>query len=276
MKWGTLAAVAAASIFAATTAGAADLPVRAPVYKAPVAIAAYNWNGWYAGLNAGGGWSESDPRTTTVFSPTGYFATTSVPAIEAAGRQHIRSSGAVAGGQLGFNWQMNAAVFGVETDFQYFGMRGSATSGAVYPCCAPTAFTIHSSVKTDWLFTARPRLGFAADRWLFYVTGGVAVTEIKTNFTFSDTFATAAESDSFSKTKVGWTAGGGVEWAMPGPWSFKLEYLHVDFGRVSGTSSNLTAFAPPVAFPTNVFTHSINLRSDIVRVGINYHFGSIY
>jgi outer membrane immunogenic protein len=247
---------------------AADLPLKAP--PVPVAAPAFSWTGWYVGLTAGGEWGHADARTSTVFSPTGYFATSSVPAIAAAGAQHVGMSGGTVGGELGYNWQFGSAVFGVETDFEYFGLKGSTTSAALYPCCAPTSFTISSNVKTDWLFTLRPRLGFAVDHWLLYATGGLAVTDLKANFLFTDTFATAAESASLSQTKTGWVAGVGAEYAFGGPWSAKVEYLHVDFGTVSVSSSNLTAFAPPIAFPTNVFTHSTNLKSDIVRAGINF------
>jgi outer membrane immunogenic protein len=260
------------SLGIASAAFAADIPAKAPVYKAPV-VAAFNWAGWYAGLNAGGAWGHSDPSTSTVFSPAGYFAATSVTAIGVAGQQRAKTSGFTGGGQLGYNWQWGNTVFGLETDFEYFRQNGSATSGAVYPCCAPTAFTINSSVTTDWLFTARPRLGWAVNNWLFYVTGGLALTELKGNFTFTDTFATALETASVSKTKAGWTVGGGVEAGLWGNWTAKVEYLYVDFGSTSATSSNLTAFAPPIAFPANVFAHSLDLRSNIVRFGLNYKFG---
>jgi outer membrane immunogenic protein len=273
MKTLMVGSIVVAALAFAGPAQAADMAVRAPAYKAPPLAPMFSWTGFYIGANAGGGWGRSDPSTTTVFSPVGYFAATSVPAIAAAGAQRINTTGATAGGQIGYNWQINQAVFGLEADFGYFGMKGSSTGGAIYPCCAPTSFTINSSVTTDWLFTARPRVGFAANNWLFYVTGGLALTQLKGNFTFADNFATAAESASLSQTKAGWTAGGGVEWAVSGPWSVKLEYLHLDFGSISGSSTNLTAFVPPVAFPANVFTHSVNLRSDIVRVGLNYRFG---
>ena len=273
MKTLMVGSIVVAALAFAGSAQAADVAARAPAYKAPPLAPMFSWTGFYVGANAGGGWGSSDPSTTTVFSPVGYFAATSVPAIATAGAQRINTTGATAGGQIGYNWQINQAVFGLEADFGYFGMKGSSTGGAIYPCCAPTSFTINSSVTTDWLFTARPRIGFAANNWLFYVTGGLALTQLKGNFTFADNFATAAESASLSQTKAGWTAGGGVEWAVSGPWSVKLEYLHLDFGSISGSSTNLTAFVPPIAFPANVFTHSVNLRSDVVRVGLNYRFG---
>jgi outer membrane immunogenic protein len=198
---------------------AADMSVKAP--PAPVAPA-FSWTGFYLGVEGGGAWGGSDPTTTTVFSPTGYFATSSVPAIANAGRQHISSHGGTFGGELGYNWQSGFAVFGVETDFSWFRLDGSTGSGAVYPCCAPTAFGIGSSVQTDWLFTFRPRVGVASDHWMLYATGGVAVTNVKAAFAFVDTFATAAESASISTTKTGWVVGVGGEYAFAQSWSVKV------------------------------------------------------
>jgi outer membrane immunogenic protein len=251
---------------------AADLPARTYT-KAPVVDPAYNWTGFYLGVNAGGTWGRSDPTTSTVFSPTGYFATTSPGAIAIAGAQRLNSSGFTGGLTAGYNWQSGNIVFGLESDFNYFGLKGSSSGTGIYPCCAPTIFTVNTSASTDWLITLRPRLGIASNNWLFYVTGGLAVANVKSNFIFTDTFATATESGSISSTKAGWTVGGGVEYALMNGWSIKGEYLHVDLGSDSVTSTNLRVFTPSIAFPANIFTHSNNLHADIVRAGLNYKFG---
>jgi outer membrane immunogenic protein len=223
----------------------------------------YSWTGIYVGLNAGGAWSDSEVSTSTVFSPT----------IAIAGAQSVKPNGFTGGGQIGYNWQASSAVLGIEADIEYFGLKGSVTGGAVYPCCAPTAFAITQSVKTDWLATFRARLGYLVKPGtLIYVTGGSAVTNLQGTFTFTDTFAAATESASFNTTKLGWTAGGGVEWTLWDGWSAKGEYLFVSFPTASVASANLAAFAPPIAFPTNVFTHSADLDANIVRVGLNYKF----
>jgi outer membrane immunogenic protein len=154
-------------------------------------------------LNAGGAWGSSDAATTTIFSNTGYFAATSPGAIAIAGAQRLNSSGFTGGLTAGYNWQSSNIVFGLESDFSYFGLKGSSSGTGIYPCCAPTGFTVNSSVSTDWLITLRPRLGMASNNWLFYVTGGLAVADVKSSFSFADTFATATESGSTSRTKVG-------------------------------------------------------------------------
>ncbi|OAF14238.1 hypothetical protein AYJ54_42505 [Bradyrhizobium centrolobii] len=255
----------------AASAQAADL--AAHYTKAPVMAPAYNWTGFYVGGNVGGQWGSADPRTSTVFSPTGYFTGSSVPAIGTVGAQHVNSSSVTGGFTAGYNWQVNSAVLGLEGDINYFGFKGSATGSALYPCCAPTAFTVSSQVSADWLATIRGRLGFlATPNWLIYATGGAAIADVKANFNFTDTFDAATESGSMRDTRVGWTAGVGGEYAVGNGWSLKAEYLYVDLGRATTTSTNLTgAFTGPS--PSNVYTHSADLKSNIVRVGVNYKFG---
>jgi outer membrane immunogenic protein len=262
----------ASLVLGAASAQAADLATH--YTKAPMMAPAYNWTGFYVGANIGGQWGSADPTTSTVFSPTGYFAASSVPAIAAVGAQNVNSSSVTGGFTAGYNWQINQAVLGFEGDINYFGFKGSATGSAVYPCCAPTAFTVSSSVSADWLATIRGRIGFlVTPTWLLYATGGAAIAEVKGNFNFTDTFAAATESAAIRDTRVGWTAGAGTEYAFGGGWSFKAEYLYVDLGRASATSNNLAAFVPAISFPTNVYTHSVDIRSNIVRVGVNYKFG---
>jgi outer membrane immunogenic protein len=257
----------------AVGASAADLPVRTYT-KAPAVVApVYNWTGFYVGLNAGGAWNRSSATTTTVFDPAGYFSATSVPAIALVGNQRINSSGFTGGLTAGYNWQVSSAVLGIESDFNYFGVKGSASGSALYPCCAPMGFTVNSALSSDWLFTLRGRAGvLVTPAFLLYGTGGLAIANVKSNFLFTDTFIwTAHESASISTTRYGWTAGVGGEYALMNGWSVKAEYLYVDLGRVSTTSTNLTDTT--TAFPTSVFTHSVDLRSNIVRVGLNYKFG---
>lgn len=262
---------AASLVLGAASVQAADL--AAHYSKAPVMAPGYSWTGFYVGANLGGQWGNADATTSTVYSPIGYFATTSVPAVNAVGAQNANSSSVTGGFSAGYNWQINHAVLGLEGDINYFGFKGSATGSAIYPGVALSAFTVSSQVSADWLATIRGRIGFlAAPTWLLYATGGAAIAEVRGNFNFTDTFAAATESAAFRDTRLGWTAGVGTEYAFGGGWSLKAEYLYVDLGRASTTSTNLAAFGG-FPFPDNVYTHSVDLRSNIVRVGVNYKFG---
>jgi outer membrane immunogenic protein len=131
---------------------------------------------------------------------------------------------------------------------------------------------VTQSISTNYEATLRARIGYATSNWLFYGTGGASFTTMTFRQTFSDTFATASETGSTQKSAIGWTLGGGVEYALPGRWTIRGEYQHMDFGRMSGNGGTLTAFTPAIAFPTNVFTNSANLKVDVVRVGFTYRF----
>jgi outer membrane immunogenic protein len=269
------------ALTAAPAAFAADMPAQAPVYtKAPVVAPAYSWSGFYAGVNAGGAWGNSSLNTSTTFDPAlGYFASSSVPAVNAVGSQKAKPNGFTGGVEAGYNWQTGSFVFGVESDFNYLGLRGHATGRGVYPCCAPAAFAINSSVNTNWLFTARPRIGVASGNWLFYATGGLAITDLNAKFTFTDNCGDVANCDSpaapnafetasFSRTKLGYTVGGGIEAGLWSNWTVKAEYLYVNFG-----TSSIKLVAPVVSGSQQPFTHSADLQANIARVGLNYRLG---
>jgi outer membrane immunogenic protein len=259
----------ASVVLGSASVQAADL--SAHYTKAPMMATAYNWTGFYVGGTVGGQWGNADPSTSTLFPVAAYFADSSVTAIGTIGAQRVNSSSVTGGFTAGYNWQVNQAVLGLEGDINYFGFKGSATGSALYPCCAPTGFTVSSSVSADWLATIRGRIGFlATPSWLLYATGGAAIAEVKGNFNFTDTFSAATESGTIRDTRVGWTAGVGTEYAVGGGWSLKAEYLYVDLGRTSITSNNLFV---GVALPAQTFTHSVDLKSNIVRVGLNYKFG---
>ena len=234
----------------------------APRYtKAPPPVAAaFSWSGFYIGLNAGGGWGD-DPVT---YIPQYSGAPAGFPAVAAAnGSPTFRPNGFTGGGQAGFNWQVSRFVFGIEADVEYLNLKSSLTTPVLnFPGVTPYFF--ETSVKQDWMATIRPRAGLAFDRFLIYVTGGVAFSEVR--FAQNLTFIAAATSvGSVSSTQTGWTAGAGFEYAFAPNWSAKFEYLHADFGSVG--------FVPIVSNTLINATSSASFRTDVARVGINYNFG---
>jgi outer membrane immunogenic protein len=220
----TAAALAMAGVIA--TASAADLarrPPPPPPTNAPAFVPAYNWSGFYAGINGGYGWGSS--------KWDGLPASFDV-------------NGGVVGGQLGYNWQFGQFVYGLEGDADWTDLRGSAnTANCGLAVC---------QTRNDFLATARGRLGFAADRWLPYVTGGLAVGNIR---------AAVPGAAGIDQTNAGWTVGGGLEFALAGNWTAKAEYLHVDLGS-AGCSA-------PCGLPGG---NNVSLTTDVVRGGINYRF----
>ena len=118
----------------------------------------------------------------------------------------------------------------------------------------------------------RPRVGVAFGHALFYGTAGGAFTNVKYTALFTDTFATAHETAAINETRPGWTAGAGGEYHFSHHLLLKGEYLWTDFGVASIPTSGLTAFTPPIPFPTNIFTHTVNMRAGLVRAGLNFRF----
>jgi outer membrane immunogenic protein len=231
-----------------------------------------DWKGFYIGANLGGAFSGSHGRTNTIFDSAGYFSDTSVPPINDAGNRHLDLNGFTGGGQIGYNARFaKTLLFGVEADFGALNLDDSVSRTGEYPCCAGTFFTVNQHVSTDWLFTARPRIGVTMGKALIYGTAGLAVTKVKYNQLFTDTFDSALEFGSSSANKTGWTAGGGVEFKLASHWSAKGEYLYAGFGDESHSSTNLST-ATLGTFPTNVFTQKVDLHSNIFRVGLNYRF----
>jgi outer membrane immunogenic protein len=287
MNWRTIALpglVVVATFGCKQNASAADLPTQGLVYKtAPVSE---GWTGFYVGANLGGAWGTSSSQTTTVGTTGSYVVSNDVATFDAAGVQHARSSGFFTGGaQLGYNWQLGAmGLVGIEADFQSLSTKGSASSAAVHPTFTPAAFTISSSVSTDWLATLRGRAGIIAGRdWLVYGTGGMAIGQVRASWGFSDTCPflavcgglfipgpSAAEAASASATKVGWTAGAGLETRLTPNWSVKAEYLYVNLGAISATG--LISNAAFYGATANIISHSVSVSDHIGRAGLNYHF----
>lgn len=217
-----LMAATAFSTMAATSVYAADLPRKAygPITPAPV----MTWTGFYVGVNAGYGWAKVDNTTTN-------------------GGSNI--NGFVGGGQIGYNWQINSIVLGVEGDFQ-----GSLQKKSEDFSILGTTFTVEQ--KIPWFATARGRLGYAMGPWMLYATGGAAWVNYK--LTVSALGASAND----DVTKTAWTVGGGVEWMFIPNWSAKLEYLYFDTGNTTATLFGVT-------FDTRA-------KENLVRLGVNYHF----
>ena len=260
--------------------------IRAPGTTAGPEAATYNWTGAYVGFNTGAAQGAHRTSKTTTPSPTYLFSPADVAAVNAAGQQQIARSGFTGGIQAGYNWQFGRALLGVEAELNYLHMGGATTSSAVrYP--VGSGFTVggfplnqfiaYSYADADWLVTLRPRIGLTANNWLFYATGGLALTHLKGELLFADGNAAgdltgAAQEADVSTWKAGTTIGGGVETAISDRLRFKAEYSFVDFPTVQPheTSSNFaTFFTPPVS---QTFAQSMKLQMHLFRVGLNYSF----
>ncbi len=178
------------------------------------------------------------------------------------------------GGQVGCDWQSRSLVFGVEGDVNWSGLNRSVFTSfpAIDPLSLPglTGFALRNETinqSVDWFATLRGRAGFAANTTLFYMTGGVAFGKVKSSLTIFAPAALATWAGSTSETRVGWTAGAGIQHSFSPNWSAKLEYLYVDLGS-STAHATLTGFGLNV----NHFDADLRTRFNVVRAGLNYHF----
>jgi opacity protein-like surface antigen len=262
VKTGLLASATIVAFFGAGWAHATD--VAKPISDS----SQYSWTGFYAGVAAGGAWGQYDPQTSTVGD--GYMNATQAAAVTAAGAQTIKPTGFVAGIEGGYNWQIGNLLFGLETDLEGVQLEGATNSGDVlYPGTRLSRFTVTSYGNTDWLFTARPRIGFVApNHWLFFATGGLALTQLESDFSFIDNRGTL-ESGRLNAVTLGYAVGGGVEAPLTGRLSLKVDYFFVDFPNTPGS---VTANSLTMSFPGQVFSHSSDFKADIVRGGLNYRF----
>jgi outer membrane immunogenic protein len=243
MKKSILGLVGIATLIAGP-AMAADMGV--PLLKAPPApvAVAFSWTGFYLGGNLGAGWSNGNV-TDTLFG-VNWSANNNTATF-------------VGGGQVGFNYQFNSIVIGVEGDFDWFANNNNSATVSAF------GTTVTGSNNGRWVTTLTGRLGYAWDHLLLYGKGGgawvgsnnIAVTNVATG---------ASVAFNNNNTNTGWTAGAGIEWAFANNWTARVEYDYVGLNDISLTV--------PAGFPVvagDVFTtHNRNIQ--MVTVGINYLF----
>jgi len=186
----------------------------------------------------------------------------STASLAAGDRDHQNANGVIGGFQSGYNWQMGQWVMGMESDFQWSGQKGSTVyCGLAGTTCGVAS--LDASHKLPWFGTARSRLGIlVTPSTLLYGTAGIAYGKVQSDYNLN-LFGSPTAAVNFKDVKAGWTAGAGVEFALAGNWSTKIEYLYVDLGK-----SQITASAGGV-----VATLDRSFTDHIARVGLNYRFG---
>ena len=261
--------IGASIVALAVPAMAADLPVKAPP---PVMAPLPTWTGFYLGLNGGWSWGNSRREVNFVTSTGGIV--TGGGTITGSGQD---LEGGLFGGQIGYNWQTDNWVFGIETDIQWANQRGSAVFNCPATCVTAPSGVVRTGAVVDqnleWFGTFRGRGGFLVGQSaLLYVTGGLAYGSVQTDIALAGINAAGAgiaATASGSGTRVGWTLGTGLEWKFSPNWSAKIEYLYMDIGRTSNTAFLTTAAGTGIG---------VNLTSrvtdNIIRGGFNYQFSA--
>src|SRR3984893_6327704 len=238
---------------------AADLPPPPPPPPPLPYVPAFTWTGLYLGANVGFG----GDRFVYPFSAVAVGGGAAI-----AGSASITSSGVIGGGQLGYNWAFpNNFLLGFETDFDGAAIRGKVTANAAGQIGgAPFGFAAQIGSRINYIGTVRGRVGYAWDRFLVYGTGGFAYGEVNSAVSAAVDVggASVAISATQNRSRTGWTAGGGFEYAITKNLTVKTEYLYVDLG--TNNILNQTLFG--------VVGVNINQKTtaNIVRAGLNYKF----
>lgn len=214
------------SAAAVCSARAADLPLAPPpVEPLPAPMQAFDWSGFYGGLNLGYGWGDFSRHRST----------------------GGHAQGVIGGGQVGANFQWDNFVGGFETDIQGADIEGKTRSNR-------RTVALRSYIQP--FGTARARIGVAFDQLLVYGTGGLAYAGVDNRLRIFN------RHDTDDGVQIGWTAGGGLEWALDPHWSIKAEYLFADLGdkrysfKVAGQRTH----------------ERVSYDQHLARVGLNYRF----
>jgi outer membrane immunogenic protein len=278
---------AMAALCLASPALAADLlepnrvAVQRPALQAP-GVEPLTWLGPYLGLHVGLGVADWD-------SNLGFVSIDCLPCRQGVLQSAIfsgnrGSTAAVAGFQGGYNWQSGGLVVGLEADWSVTGLRDRTTVAIPAAVLAGAGlgaitepidgFSGQFKSEIDWLATARGRAGVATGTFLFYGTGGLAFADASTRVGFLS-FVPGLSPDPIpvqstdSEVRVGWTLGAGVEAALGGNLSAKLEYLYADFGRDRRSLGNYidvpTSLVQTVSLDEKITIHT-------VKLGLNYRF----
>jgi outer membrane immunogenic protein len=249
-------------------------------------VQATDWGGLYLGLNAGYGRSDAESRSSGAPS---YWAgiggdrqASQTHADSITGRYASHSEGEAYGVQLGYNWQRDSLLIGVEADLQKSGMSGTTELERVTPVqdypSNPFTTRLAQASSIEAMATLRGRLGYAAgNNWLLYGTAGMAWARVETRLSYSGTVALNPQivigglREQKSSTRMGWVLGGGAEYAWQQGWSARVEYLYFDLGK---SRHDFTAYSrSPTGFRAEAAGKATTAwRGSLLRLGLNYSF----
>jgi len=205
----------------------------------------FMWTGFYVGGHLGYGWGSS--------SSTNLADQGNGDAFDGADGFVVQPYGFMAGVSIGYNWQFDSFVFGLEADLGYLGADDTQENDFAFTTAEYGAYG-----------TLAARIGFTEDRWLFYAKGGLAFANITNSAGALDGGDVELfDLTSVEETRVGWALGAGVEFAFQRDLSMKIEYLYMDFGADS--SGN---------FEGDRFRHENDIHT--VKVGLNYSLQRVY
>lgn len=225
------------------------------------------WSGPYVGAAAGSSWSDVSVHTRAR-PGTG---STVIPPVDISGWEKTDSDSQNSTGfngslEAGYNWQAGSNwLFGVETDIGMLDVKHARTNTLQSSATPSNTATARQDIKTQWIWTLRPRLGYVSGPWLFYGTAGVTTSKIKYRVEYADTQTPPVTGQStVSRNKVGWAAGLGAAYAFNPQWSVKGEWIYTDLGHVTAGLATTNGYAE--------FDWRAHMRSNLLRLGVDFRF----
>lgn len=241
---------------------------------------AFAWTGFYAGIN--GGYARATAKTNVTISPGSNPYMTGdefIQHVAATGDMSLHPNSIIGGVQIGYNKVLNnGLMLGLETDFNAFPLQTSKTASDIYPGYTST-YTYKETVNTHWLYTLRPRVGYAYKKFLPFITGGLAATNLTYQQNFTDTYYTDAPAPpgynayahhTTSSTLAGWALGGGLEYSFTHQLSLGLSYLYTQFNSLSSTADLQEIYGGTVY--TGTFHHTVRMDANLLRMDLNWYF----
>jgi outer membrane immunogenic protein len=249
----------------AAAAAAADLPVYT---KAPPPPPMWSWSGFYIGVQGGAGWGTTEDQLTA-FQNCGKAGCGPVNtvAVPDAFRSSYTLNGLHAGGTAGFNWQTGRIVFGVEGDISGADIDGSGDCSTSFGNPS-LGFSGGCHSRLTWFGTLTGRLGVTVEHALVYIKAGGAWGHYNRDATVASLFNTITAVSTFGDNRSGFTVGTGIEYAVWGNWSAKVEYDYLDFGTKSLAIPTFAANG----VQTGALFENERERVHVVRAGLNYRF----
>lgn len=248
-----------------SSAGAADLAYKAPTPPPPPA---WSWTGFYIGLQGGAGWGTVEDQVSSVQSCIGGVCGPQIPV--GFLQSSFDMSGMFGGATAGFNWQTGPVVLGVEGDFSGSNISGNSDCSHSFGLGAMGGTSSTCKTEMNWFGTATGRVGLTADHALLYIKAGAAWAHFDHNAAIGTVLGGATLlSGTVSDTPVGFTFGTGLEYALWGGWSAKVEYDFMDFGNKQIV---MPLASPIIAGGVVNETDKDHIKVNIVRAGVNYRF----
>ena len=257
-----LMASAAAIALCGPAAWAADLPL-----SPPPPVPAFSWTGVDLGFQAGFAWGNGNLKFT------GFDSSAGLPVDSSVVSTH---NGAIGGAHLGCNYEINQWVIGVEGSVDLT----SSLNTAVFPAAFGVS-SLSASTASNIQGSIRARLGYAFDRALIYATGGVAFNDVKTSYLLIGNNSgnpginggnLVFGSNYFSNAPVGWTVGGGVEYAINDQWSVRGEYRYTNFGTVTNAFIDGGALGSTPGLLGSSLNANRRVNQNQVEAGFSYKF----